>query len=99
MAFGRSLFARPNLPSPYRGLCDLRAVTRFEGSSEALRMLADLARSSSARAPGGRLAFVTGSLTIFGLSRMYELLSDAPDFETRVFENDEMDLALGWLAE
>lgn len=96
--FGRSLFAEPKLPSPYRGLCDLRDVTRFEGSTAAIRALASLAKSSPARAPGGRLAFVTGSASLFGLSRMYELLSDTPGFETRIFQ-DEMDAALSWLAE
>jgi hypothetical protein len=96
--FGRRLFNAPDLPSPYRGICDLREVKQFEGPAAGIRALADLARDSLARAPGGRLAFVTSSASVYGLSRMYEMMSDAPGFEVRVFEAD-VDAALRWLAE
>jgi hypothetical protein len=69
-------------------------LARFDIRPAEVRELARfvLGRQSSTRPP--RVAFVTGRDPDFGLARMYEMLSEQPTTEVRVFR--DYDEAVAW---
>jgi hypothetical protein len=58
-----------------RELCDFQAVTRFEVTSVTVQWTADAERRHPFLS-GRRLAIVVASDIVYGMSRMYQLLSE-----------------------
>jgi hypothetical protein len=77
----------------YDQLVDLRAVTSFELSGEQVRILArrKIFSSSSKR------AFVAGNPTAFGMSRIWETLTELSDNQSHIRVFDNLSFALSWL--
>jgi hypothetical protein len=88
----RGLAADPNFDPTYRQLVDLRDVSKVDVTSGGLRALG---RSNPWKAPTRR-AVVCERDVVFGLARMYELLTGDDPHEVRVFR--EISEALDWLA-
>ena len=65
----------PTFNPEYDQLVDLRAVTRFKMTSEQARLLARRTIFS----PTSRRAFVAASPAVFGMSRMWEILTELSD--------------------
>jgi hypothetical protein len=90
------LLKEPEYDPTLNDLVDLRAVTRFEVSSDALRQLISMYQPIDALGHPTRLALVPGSDHTFGMSRMYETMrGDNIPEEIRIFRT--MDDALFWL--
>jgi len=83
----------PTFDPEFDQLVDLRAVTSFEMTSEQVRMLArrKIFSSSSKR------AFVAGSPTAFGMSRMWEILTELSGNESHIRVFHDFSSALSWL--
>lgn len=84
------LRAEPNFRPHFSELLDMRGVTGFEVSSEAVRALTQLDLFD----PSARRAFVVASDLAFGLARMYSL-ARGPHEQLRVFRSVEE--ARAWL--
>lgn len=93
----RSLLSSPDYDPRLNDLVDMRPVTRFDVSGDALQELVRAFSPLDAARVHTRRAIVAGSDVVFGMARMYELLrSDTPE-DIRVFR--DMDLAREWLGE
>lgn len=93
----RSLLASPDYDPRVNDLVDMRPVTRFDVTGDAIRDLVRAFSPLDAAMVQTRLAIVAGSDLVFGMARMYELLrSDTPE-DIRVFR--DMDVARAWLGE
>lgn len=88
------LLSDPGYDPTMSDLVDLRAVERLEVGSECLRMLVDMfARPGATTAT--RLAIVAPVDYVFGMARMYELLSSDTPEQIHVFR--DLDAAERWL--
>jgi len=84
--------ADPDFDPDFSQFMDFTAATLGDITADEVRMLA----GSGPFSPTSRRAFVNNSLLGFGLSRMFELLSEARgDLHVRVFRDREE--ALAWL--
>ena len=93
--FVRFLSATGNMPGYWshdKYLWDMRHVTEFPSTSE-IRIYANVARSEPTLS--GRIAIVVDQDVHFGLVRMFEMLSEQPGVERRVFR--DYDQAQTWL--
>ena len=88
----RRLAADPNFDPTYRQLVDLRDVSNVDVTSGGLRALG----SSNPWKEPTRRAVVCERDVVFGLARMYQLLTDDDPHEVQVFR--EISEALDWLA-
>jgi hypothetical protein len=82
----------PRFHPRFAQLADLRDVTRIDVTPAGVRKLAAL----NPFGDGSQRAIVASMDVVFGISRMYESLSEKPDQKVRVFR--DLDLALDWLA-
>lgn len=87
----RSLAADPRFKSHFRQLADLREVTEIRVTAAAIREVAGLNPFGS----GARRALAVGSDVVFGMARMYQILTDQSPDEFEVFR--DLDRALEWL--
>jgi hypothetical protein len=72
----------PAVPLPLRDLHDLSGVDRFEVGADDLRQIVDGLEQDPQRIRDGRLAIIAPRDHIYGMYRMFELLSEnAPPFE------------------
>jgi hypothetical protein len=87
----RTLASDPGFKPDFNQLCDFRDVTEVRADAAAIRELAALNPFGS----GARRALVVSTDVVFGMARMYQILTEpAPDvFE--VFR--DFDQALKWL--
>jgi hypothetical protein len=85
----RTVRANPALAAGYGVLYDSTAVTEMLVSAELVRSLGVGARKDT-----NPVAFVVANPTLFGLARMYQILSDA-DSRIRIFHDEAS--ALAWL--
>jgi len=85
------LRADPQFRSDFCHLADFRSVTALEITAAGVRRVSEIAPFG----PGSRRALVAESEAIFGMARMYELVSERGGSVVRVFRH--MDAALGWL--
>jgi hypothetical protein len=74
-------------------LVDLRAVTRFEMTSQQAGMLTRRTVFSST----SRRAFVTASPAVFGMSRMWQILTELSDKNQQIRVFSDLPSALKWL--
>ena len=78
-------------------LSDFTAAKKFEISTQKVEQIAELCRSSSTVNSEAIVAVVANQNLIYGLARMWEMLSDEMNWETMVFRNRED--AEAWIKE
>ena len=93
-SYGR-LVDEPGYDPTLDDLVDMRRIERLEVSSTALRRMVEMFAPLVPRDPPTRLAIVAPKDHVYGLSRMYEMLSTDTPEEIRVFR--EYDPAVKWL--
>ena len=76
-------------------LADLDPIKSFRISANDVRNLVDFYQTIKGRIGYGKYAIVTRSNLIYGMARMYQILTDRMPFEVRVFR--EMMAAREWL--
>ena len=88
LAYWQKDYADHRIPWGTPELLDLRAVERFEVTSAGLRKLVaiDVKYAKQQHAPS-RLAIVAPSDLLFGMIRMYQILSDSNPNSIRVFRD------------
>jgi len=91
LAHVRALTANPRFAPHFHQLADLRDVTDFEVTASTIREMAKLNPFGA----GARRALVITSDEVFGMVRMYQLLTDESPDELKIFR--KMDDALRWL--
>lgn len=90
------LYQPPEVFRRYRySLIDAMEVTEFNVSSEAIRKIASECTVASKKNDDGIVALVVKSVLLFGLSRMYLLLSSGNPWEINVFRQKKE--AESWL--
>ena len=73
------------------------ATTKFELSTQKVELIAEYCKSSSIVNQGAIVALVASQDLIYGLSRMWQVLSEGTNWETMVFRNRED--AEAWIKE
>ncbi len=82
LAYLRDLLSDGAVPQPIRDLHDLSAVEAFEVGAADVRALLEFSEALPAKLRDGRVAVIAPHDEIYGLSRMFELLSEnAPSLE------------------
>jgi len=76
-------------------LFDARATTTTDLTTTQVRQLVDRMRDHARQGPLGPTALVTRSDVVFGMARMYSILSD--DFDPRFFVFRDLEDAERWL--
>jgi len=84
----------PDFKPDFDHLVDLRDVTNFMSSADDVKVRARRDHNSR-KLNASRIAIVSSSDIVFGMSRMYEILMDDADVTVRAFRN--MDEATSWL--
>jgi hypothetical protein len=87
----RGLAADPDFDPSFRQIFDLRGITDLDLTGPQMR---ERARENPWK-EGSRRAFVCSREVVYGMARMYQLLTDDGPDEIRVFR--KMSEALAWL--
>jgi hypothetical protein len=91
LAHVRALTADPRFAPHFRQLADLRDVTDLQVAASIIREMVRLNPFGA----GARRALVVTSDEVFGMARMYQLLTDESPDELQIFR--KVDDALQWL--
>ena len=91
LAHVRALTANPRFARGFRQLVDLRDVTDIQVTASTVR---EMVRLNPFGASAQRAVVVTSDV-VFGMARMYQILSDESPDELQIFR--KMDDALRWL--
>ena len=91
LAHVRSLIADPRFARNFHQLIDLRDVTDVQITASCIREMVRLNPFGA----GARRAVVVTNDVVFGMARMYQILSDESPDELQIFR--KMDDALQWL--
>jgi hypothetical protein len=91
LAHVRALIADPRFARNFHQLIDLRDVTNVQFTASTVRELVRLNPFGA----GARRAVVVTNDVVFGMARMYQILSDESPDELQIFR--KMDDALQWL--
>jgi hypothetical protein len=91
LAHVRALIADPRFARNFHQLIDLRDVTNVQFTASTVEELVRLNPFGA----GARRAVVITSDVVFGMARMYQILSDESPDELQIFR--KMDDALQWL--
>ena len=91
LAHVRALTANPRFARGFRQLVDLRDVTDIQVTASTVR---EMVRLNPFGASAQRAVVVTSDV-VFGMARMYQILSDESPDELQIFR--KMDDALQWL--
>lgn len=87
----RILAADPGFKLNFNQLCDYRDVKEIRADAAAIRELAALNPFGA----GARRALIVSSDVVFGMARMYQILTESSPDEFEVFR--DLDEALKWL--
>ena len=87
----RILAADPGFQPHFSQLCDMRDVTEIRADAAGIRELAALNPFGA----GSRRALVVASDVVFGMARMYQILTEPSPDEFELFR--DFDKALDWL--
>ena len=68
-------------------LIDFMEATKLEASNQIVEQIAEICQSSSIVNPEAIVAVSANQDFIFGIARMWEILSDGTNWETMVFRN------------
>lgn len=82
----QQLLSEPDYDSTLDDLVDLREVGRFDVSSEGIRQLVELFAQPESQSTN-KLAIVAPESHVFGMARMYEILSSDTPEQIQVFRN------------
>jgi hypothetical protein len=91
LAHVRALTIDPRFARDFRQLVDLRDVTSVQITASCIREMVRL----NPYGAGARRAVVVTNDVVFGMARMYQILSDESPDELQIFR--KMDDALQWL--
>jgi hypothetical protein len=100
-AYIANLFADPAVRPGMKQLTDWRAVTQVDVSAETMRATAETVRAFVERQhhqpnfTNYRLAIVVAQTVVYGMARMYQILSEEHDPHIGVFR--DIDEARAWL--
>jgi hypothetical protein len=98
LKFSEQVFRLPEFNAGYSEFADFSDGNLKNISSETLQQSAALSKSMAPdRSPNARLGIYAPEDFNYGISRMFQLVNDAPDDLTRVFR--DLDQALAWLRE
>ena len=86
----RTLASDPAFKPHYNQLCDMRDVTEIRAAAAAIRELASL----NPFGVGSRRALAVMTDVVFGMARMYQILTETSPDEFEVFR--DLDQALKW---
>jgi hypothetical protein len=92
---GAQMFGEPAWQPGFRILCDYRRASHVLGDHEQIRQLVAQDRDNDARLRGTLCAVVAEKDHVFGLARMWEMLSEGSAFEACTFRVYAE--ALAWL--
>ncbi len=95
MTEGARMFAESEWANGFNILCDYREITDFNLKTEDIRRIISQDRDNELLFDQSKCAIVAVSSLVFGLSRMWETLSENTKIETTVFKNIEA--SLKWL--
>ena len=90
----QKLVSEPDYDPTLNDLVDMRAVERLEVSSRAVRQLAEMFTDPELQSTN-KLAIVASANYIFGMARMYEILSSETAEQIQVFR--DLETAERWL--
>ena len=95
----KSLYADPDYLHYTRNLWDMRDMDYTLSESAGIKKFASFLKGNRPERKGepGKAAVVVSSKLAYGLSRMFEMSTDLPDLNIRVFES--MEKAKNWLLE
>jgi hypothetical protein len=68
-------------------ILDYMAVKKFDISTKAVNLIAEISKSATLANPDAAVAHVADQDFIYGLARMWEALADEEKWETMVFRN------------
>lgn len=95
LADGARMIASPDWRAGMNILCDYRLIEDLDMDTDAIhRIVAEDERNAGAL-DGCRCAVVAEQDLVFGLARMWEMLSEGSNFERAVFR--DIASAMGWL--
>lgn len=92
---GARMFAETEWQNGFNILCDYRAITEFDLSNEDIKMIADRDKVHEPIFDKSKCAVVATSDLIFGLSRMWEIISEDTSLTTMIFR--DIRKAIDWL--
>jgi len=95
MTEGARMFAESEWVNGFSILCDYRKITDFNLQTEDMRRITSQDKSNELLFDQSKCAIVAVSGLVYGLSRMWEALSENTKLETMVFRNIED--SLRWL--
>ncbi len=95
MTEGARMFAENEWANGFNILCDYREITDFNLKTEDIEKIVDQDKNNELLFDKSKCAIVAGSDLIFGISRMWEILSEDNKIMTMIFRNIED--ALKWL--
>ncbi len=93
----QDLYKDPRFSDIEYEICDFRAVIDFPEESKAVHVIANMDMEQSKRNPNMKVAIIGNRLAIFGLTRMYQIVTGDSVWETHYFENE--DDARAWIAQ
>jgi hypothetical protein len=77
--------ASPGFQPSFSHLVDLRDVTDFQATAADMRRRAEADKRMETQIDSGRIALVSSRDSVYGMTRMYEILMDDAPNETRSF--------------
>ena len=95
MIEGARMFAETEWENGFNILCDYREITEFDLSNEDIHKVTDQDKLHEPIFDKSKCAVVATSNLVFGLSRMWEILSQNTNLTTMVFK--DIREAIDWL--
>jgi hypothetical protein len=95
MIEGARMFAETEWENGFNVLCDYREATEFEPIKEDIQRISDQDKAHEPLFDKSKCAIVATSDLVFGLSRMWEILSHNTNLTTNVFR--DIREAIDWL--
>lgn len=91
------IFKDTRLTPPISEIIDSLDVVKLSVTSKSLKKIADGARANKEKFVGHRTAIVSATDVIFGMARMYEMLSDVAGSPIKISAFRNFGDALAWL--
>ena len=91
------LFRDTRLTPPLLEIIDTHDVDKLNITSQSLKNIADGARVNLEKFAGHRTAIVAATDVIFGMARMYEILSDVAGSPVKIAAFRNIEDAIAWL--
>jgi len=96
LQMGTRLFSDQDWETGFNVLLDYRDIEHMDIQGREVRQIIDLDKANKAKFKGSKCAVVSDLNHVFGLSRMWQIMSDGvADMDSMVFRN--LSQALDWL--